>query len=214
MPIMDDGFGPYTIGPDGQKRYATATEFKMNDELVYQFNPETGVLQISADEQSIKQLIQLTGGLPAKEIVLPSPPPLREQCHFHDVKEIKPLPRKDGSFLISLTPTERTQDEHYQSLSAYSGKKTACDNCSRQFNAGEVISVNEGQGLVFCYSDAGGGCVPAYTFTSGKMICCIPMKFGKELVPSHQRTPNYPESPVIRKLSKSPQRKWWQRLFN
>ncbi len=211
MPLMDDGSGPYTLGSDGEKRYATVTEFSMNDEPVYRFAPATGILEISISETDIPLFVEAIGGLPAKEVILPSPPPLHEECHFHDVKEIKSLPKKDGSFFIKIS--ESREDGNYQSLSVYHGSKSRCDNCSRDFTDGEVISVDEFQGLVFCYSDARGGCVQAYVFSSGKMAAGTSMRFGTKSLPSEQRIPNYPNSPIVAKEDKTKQKNWLKKLL-
>jgi len=35
MPLINDGRNVYTFGPGGKKQYAHATEFEMNNEIVY-----------------------------------------------------------------------------------------------------------------------------------------------------------------------------------
>ena len=42
----------------------------------------------------------------------------------------------------------------YEELEVYSGDKTQCDNCQREFGAGEVIVVDSVHNLSFCYSGA------------------------------------------------------------
>ena len=166
-------------------------------------------------EADIPAFVKAVGSLPAEKIVLPSPLPVGEDLHFHNVKEVKSLLRKDGSFFIKtrITPLEEDAEASYQSLEAYRGPKSRCDNCSRDFANGEAISVDNGQGLVFCYSDAGGGCGPAYTFSSGKTIFANPMKFGSENLPPEQRIPNYPNSPVVTKEHETKPRSWLGRLL-
>ncbi|GEM_PF-2755081 len=216
--LISDGFGTYTLGPNGEKRYATATKLEMNGELVYRFNPATGILEVSMSEADALTFTKLIGGLPAKEIVLPSPPPLSERCYFHNVKEIRSLPKKDGSFFITISSSEEKTGGGYESLEVYGGSKSRCDNCSREFANGEVVSVDQNQELVFCYSDAGGGCGPAYTFSSGKMVVGVPMKFGTENLPPQERTPCYPDSPVFEKavegiVAGEKRKGFWATLF-
>ena len=51
-------------------------------------------------EADIPAFVKAVGSLPAEKIVLPSPLPVGEDLHFHNVKEVKSLLRKDGSFFI------------------------------------------------------------------------------------------------------------------
>jgi len=83
----------------------------------------------------------------------------------------------------------------YEDLAAYMGSKLVCGNCEREFQPGEVISVNPEQNLALCYSDTGGGCVLAYVFSSGKMMACKPMRFRDAETSGEKRTPNYPNTP-------------------
>lgn len=96
----------------------------------------------------------------------------------------------------------------------YDGNKSACDNCLRKFNKGENISVDRNYGFVFCYSDAYGGCVPAYAFATGRVIIATSMQFGEGNLSNEERAPNYPHSPVFEKSGIDiPRKKWWQKLF-
>ena len=64
----------------------------------------------------------------------------------------------------------------YSELEVYNGFRDRCVNCGRIFTEGEVISEERG-GLVFCYSDAGGGCAIAHCFSTGKVVVCEPKRF-------------------------------------
>lgn len=104
MGIVSDGSGVYTIRPDGTRDYGTMTKLELNGETIYRFDPETGILEVSADEDSIARLTAKVGPLPATEIILPSPPPFLDgsPCRFHGVKEIKRLPLKNGTSYFSI----------------------------------------------------------------------------------------------------------------
>ena len=214
MSVISDDSGTYSVGPDGKKRYAAATECKLNDEFLYRFSAETGILEISANERSIELLVESIGGLPKDELILPAYP-LGEPLHFHNVKEIKSFPRKDGSFFIKIAQPEEKAETNSRELALYSGNKLKCDNCSRQFKSGEIVSVDKLRKLIFCYSDAGGGCSPAYTFSTGVITACEPMKFGDAKLSPAEQTPNYPNSPIIdQKTTANPaQQKWYKKIF-
>jgi len=83
----------------------------------------------------------------------------------------------------------------YTQLSVYNGKKSECDHCKRAFASGEVVSQSED--LVFCYSDAYGGCLSGYVFTHGVMLIGNPVRFGEVFLPEDKRTPNYPNTPIL-----------------
>ncbi len=103
----------------------------------------------------------------------------------------------------------------YGVLAVYQGFKTQCDNCNRKFTPGEVISESR-EGLVFCYSDGQGGCVIGYTMSTGKMMVGEPVRFTTQILPPGERTPNYPEIPMlepVKSTSRSkPTRSLWSRI--
>lgn len=99
MPLIDDGRSIYSIGPGGEKQHAHTTEFKMNDNIVYQMDASTGVLKIAASPEDVKKLVESIV-LPAREIVLPSP--IGQEMHFFNVQKIESIASKDGSFLLRL----------------------------------------------------------------------------------------------------------------
>ena len=85
----------------------------------------------------------------------------------------------------------------YSEVEEYTGEKNACDNCEHTFEQGEVITVNIGKGYIFCYSDAGGGCLIAYVFIVGETIVGIPMRFGgSSVIRPANPMPNYPNTPI------------------
>jgi hypothetical protein len=101
MPIISDDSGTYTIGPDGRREYGNTTQMKVNDTILYDFNPETGELAIAADEQSIAYLIQSYGGIDKmSKVTLPSPFGIGGPARFQGVKSI----RSTGTSLITIGP--------------------------------------------------------------------------------------------------------------
>ena len=100
MPLIDDGVSTYTIGPVGEKRHAHATEFKMNDDIVYHMNEASGVLKICASPEDVQKLTQLFA-LPSKELVLPTP--LGQDMHFFNIQSLESVSAKDGTFLLRLS---------------------------------------------------------------------------------------------------------------
>ena len=94
MPIIDDR--------EGNRRYADMTDFSVNGEQIFRFDPSTGVLEVSASEEVISAMVTALGGLPAAEVVLPAPLPFGPPCIFHNVNEIRSLPRKDRTFFLNI----------------------------------------------------------------------------------------------------------------
>ena len=82
----------------------------------------------------------------------------------------------------------------YEHLRRYQGAKKRCAHCGRKFGPGEVVSVEGGaRERVFCYSDAGGGCVIVYNFRKGrrdKVIFVRPQRMAG-CAQADQRAPNY-----------------------
>lgn len=118
---------------------------------------------------------------------------------------------------------QNAAEESYQSLEVYAGPKSNCDNCSRKFVDGEVISAAKSPKLVFCYSDGDGGCLIAYVFSSQKMTVMmtgVPMRFGSGSLPLNQQTPNYPNTPIvgrtgeIKSTSEMKPKSWLKRLLS
>ena len=66
----------------------------------------------------------------------------------------------------------------YTDLSEYDGSKTGCDQCGRQFEEGEVISVVEGKAYVFCYTDSMAGCMIAHVAEASETMIGTSMRFG------------------------------------
>ena len=73
---------------------------KIKNEELFRFNKNSGVLYVSMSEQSIHLLVQKNKGLPIAKLLLPD---RENKIHeFLNVKEIRPLPRKDGTFFMSI----------------------------------------------------------------------------------------------------------------
>lgn len=58
----------------------------------------------------------------------------------------------------------------------YTGPRTNCTQCGKNFVPGEIISVSKA-GETFCYSDASGGCVAYHVFKTGKPVLAEAMMF-------------------------------------
>lgn len=101
MGIVDDGYDPYMVDSDGKKHFPTPRDASINGEQLFQFNPDTGILELSADDACIEKLVEACGGYPIQELVLTVNPIGRH--HFQHVSVIKSLPRKDGSFFINMS---------------------------------------------------------------------------------------------------------------
>lgn len=95
--MIDDGMDVYSIDKDGRRQYATSTNMKWNGEDVFKFDPETGVLDLSMEQKLVDALIEQSGGLPAEHVTFQE---FLGRHHFQNVKEIRPLARKDGSYFI------------------------------------------------------------------------------------------------------------------
>ena len=100
MSIYDDGFGPYTIGPDGEKQYGDSTSAQINGENLYLFDSKTGVLQFSANEAAIARIAEGCGSFPIKELAFNFGN--FGTARFHNVTAITPLPRADGTFFLDI----------------------------------------------------------------------------------------------------------------
>ena len=101
MKVIDNGFETYTIDSDGTKRFATQKNASINGEQLFHFDPITGILELSAESAGIEKIVNALGGYPIAEFVLTLRP--IGAHHFQNVNEIKPLPKKDGSFFIEIS---------------------------------------------------------------------------------------------------------------
>lgn len=110
----------------------------------------------------------------------------------------------------------------YEDLEEYQGEKIRCDNpgCGREFTEGEVITVDEEKGMVFCYTGENGGCLIAYVFSTGKVCAGNTMRFrgSKWRVPENPM-PNYPNMPIAHKergeenKKKAEQESWLRKVL-
>ena len=89
----------------------------------------------------------------------------------------------------------------YKDLSEYDGSKQGCDQCGREFEEGEVITVYEQEDKIFCYSDVTAGCLIAYAAEKRETIMMMgtPMRFdGSSVSPPSDPTPNHrPGEPIL-----------------
>lgn len=100
MAVFHDPSGVYTIDGDDTRRYADATSFQINGKDVFRFDPETGVLKLSADEAVIAAITQQCEGFPIKELAFALP--IAGTMRFHHVTAVESLPQEDGSFLLTI----------------------------------------------------------------------------------------------------------------
>ncbi len=102
----------------------------------------------------------------------------------------------------------------YEELEEYEGDKTACDNCDRKFEDGEIITADD-KGRIFCYSDSEGGCLIAFVFSSGEAVFVSgnPMRFkGSKWREPANPIPNYPNMPINKK--KEEENNWLRKLLD
>lgn len=103
----------------------------------------------------------------------------------------------------------------YGDLEEYMGDKTACDNCDRKFEDGEVITIDS-KDRAFCYSGAEGGCMIAFVFSSGEILFSDgpPMRFrGSKWREPDNPIPNYPNMPIMSKKKKE-ENSWLRKILN
>ncbi len=86
----------------------------------------------------------------------------------------------------------------------YTGSKTKCDYCESGFFKGEYITVSDNMGLIFCYSDASGGCLMNYVFKNAVAA------YGDTQTYEGEETLN---SPVDALLIAPPPKKSWLQLL-
>lgn len=85
------------------ERDGVTMECVINDEYLYRAAPE-GVLEVSIAPEHIPGFLNAIGVcLPAQELMLQGPL-LGQMFRFVGVREIRSLPRKDGSFFIVPVP--------------------------------------------------------------------------------------------------------------
>jgi len=90
--MISDETGSYTIRPDGTRDYGCMTSFEINGKKLYDFDQETGVLQVSMSPGDLEKLIDNLGELPPEGKDLAFPTPIGEQARFKSVKKIESIP--------------------------------------------------------------------------------------------------------------------------
>ena len=101
----------------------------------------------------------------------------------------------------------------YSELEEYEGAKTKCDQCDREFNEGEVVTVSRGKDYVFCFTGLEGGCMIAHTFDAGEVMFGEAMRFGgSPVLPPDNPTPNYPNMPLNK--TKREQLAWLRKMLS
>lgn len=109
------GYGVEITGPGGERGYAQLTNLKINEEKLYNFDPETGVLYISIKDTDWDSFKKKIGDIPpeGKEIVLPTPPSTVPGI-FSGMKEIKPFPESEvGEYLLKPEDLVKIGDNEY-----------------------------------------------------------------------------------------------------
>src|SRR5437868_5143843 len=91
MATISDETGTYTPRANGKRDYGTTTKVEFNNIVVYDFNPQTGILKIATDQQSIDYIVQGCGGIEnMSELTLPFPYGFQAPCRFTGIKSIEP----------------------------------------------------------------------------------------------------------------------------
>jgi hypothetical protein len=101
--MIDNGYEVYSVGSDGKRKYVTPQHMLIDGEPLFKFDSESGVLELSMEQPLIDVFIVQVGGLPSKHFTLDV---LGTRQHFEGVKEIRPLPRSDGTFFFSSRPKQ------------------------------------------------------------------------------------------------------------
>lgn len=104
MAIISDGTNTYREH-DGKRELISPenASMKIGDRVVYRFDGKSGLLELSMCQSDIDRMVKMLGGLPVAQMQVPTP---FEQPIVQNVKEIRPLPTKDGTFLMSLSQKE------------------------------------------------------------------------------------------------------------
>ena len=99
MAVITEGFNSY-VERDGKRELINpeSTSMRSGDDEVFRFDGNSGLLELSMSQRDIDRMIQLHGGLPIAQMFVP---PLDQI--IQNVRNILPLPKKDGTFLISLS---------------------------------------------------------------------------------------------------------------
>ncbi|MFH0948886.1 MAG: hypothetical protein V1802_00180 [Candidatus Aenigmatarchaeota archaeon] len=94
--LVSDGTGIYTVKHDGTRDYGCMNSFTINNKKIYDFNQQTGVLQVSMSPQDLEvYLKEIIGGIPESgDLELPLPPPhvSGATAKFKGVKRIESIP--------------------------------------------------------------------------------------------------------------------------
>lgn len=108
MPVISDGTGTYTIRPDGTKEYGCMTCFEVNGKKLYDFNQETGVLQVSMSPSDLEILLEQIGNIPEEGKDLVFPTPIGEPARFKSVKKIESIPGiKENDYMMKISPSKK-----------------------------------------------------------------------------------------------------------
>jgi len=103
MPLISDETGIYAIRPDGTRDYGSMNYFEIDGKRLYDFNPETGVLQVSMRPGDLEMLMEQIGEIPenGRDLVLPTP--FVGPARFKGVKRIESISNlKENEYLMKL----------------------------------------------------------------------------------------------------------------
>ncbi len=108
MALILDEKGIYTPRPDG-RNYGCTTREEINGQTLYNFNPESGILQISMSLGDLEILLRKVGKIPEDgkdiEIQLPLPFGVDGPARFQGVKRIESLPGiEEGRYMLGSNP--------------------------------------------------------------------------------------------------------------
>ncbi len=112
MAYDSDGFSSYIVR-GGKREFINPEKasMKMGDDEVFRFDGKSGLLELSMSQVDIDFLIKGYGGLPIVQMQVPAP---FEQPIVQNVKEIRPLPKKDGTFLMTFSSEEPEKSQAAQ----------------------------------------------------------------------------------------------------
>jgi hypothetical protein len=101
MATISDGFNTYA-DRDGKRELINpdSASMKMGDDELFRFEGKSGILELSMSQSDIDQLVAAHGGLPIAEMTVPVP---FAEPIIQNVRAIRPLPKKDGTFLMAIT---------------------------------------------------------------------------------------------------------------
>lgn len=110
--VIIDETGISLISGDRTKKYATPVSAKINDEELYTFDSEKGLLRLSMSPEDVENLVQVFGKFPkdGRYLEIPDPFGLESPARFEGIKSIESLPKPaDGNYFMSSSEARPQQ---------------------------------------------------------------------------------------------------------